>query len=250
MRLWKYHEITGRDHEFLNPADPAAFDELVGLLDLPEHARVLDIACGAGGPLVRIARMWPIEGTGVDLCRQFLVRAEEASKSVKTESSFRFIESDGAAFQDTSGSYDLAMCLGASWVFGGHRKTLGALAGFVRPGGLVMTGEPFWIQDPPDQYLAAAGENRDAFGTHYSNVQDGVEVGLVSLYTLVSTPRDWDRYEGLRWRAAERYVAANPGDPDGPEISGRARRTRDAYLRWGRDAVGWAVYLFQKPGQC
>ena len=28
----------------------------------------------------------------------------------------------------------------------------------------------------------------------------------------------------------------------------RIRRWRDAYLRWGRDTLGFAVYLFYRPG--
>ena len=27
----------------------------------------------------------------------------------------------------------------------------------------------------------------------------------------------------------------------------RIRRWRDAYLRWGRDTLGFAVYLFSRP---
>lgn len=249
MRPWKYHEITCADHEIFNPASLAAFDELVGLLRLPEHARVLDIACGSGGPLIRIAKAWTVEATAVDLCPQFLARAREASLQVNTGSTFRLIELDGANFSDEPESYDLAMCLGASWVFGGHRKTLRALAGFTRPGGLVLAGEPFWMSDPPSEYLEAEGETREGFGTHFTNVRDGVEEGLSLLFTVVSEKRDWDRYEGMRWQGAERYAAANPGDPDVPEILERAHRSRDAYLKWGRDVMGWAIYLFQKPAR-
>jgi hypothetical protein len=28
----------------------------------------------------------------------------------------------------------------------------------------------------------------------------------------------------------------------------RIRRWRDAYLRWGRDTLGFGVYLFHRPG--
>lgn len=249
MRPWKYHEITCADHEALNPASMVAFDELIALLNLSGRARVLDIACGAGGPLLRVAKAWNVDATGVDLCPQFLTRAREASLRVNTGSSFRFVESDGAKFSDEPESYDLAMCLGASWVFGGHRNTLKALAGFVRPGGLIMAGEPFWANDPPSEYLEATGETREGYGTHFTNVRDGVQEGLSLLFTIVSEKRDWDRYEGLRWQAAERYAAANPEDPDVPEILDRARGWRDAYLKWGREVVGWAVYLFMKPAR-
>ena len=64
------------------------------------------------------------------------------------------------------------------------------------------------------------------------------------LYTLVSNEDDWDRYQSLRWRAAERHARAHPDDPDLPEILERTRAGRDRYVRWERDTIGWAIYLF------
>ena len=51
---------------------------------------------------------------------------------------------------------------------------------------------------------------RDQFGTHASNVETGVEVGLIPLLALVSNGDEWDRYETLQWRATARYAAAHP----------------------------------------
>ena len=75
----------------------------------------------------------------------------------------------------------------------------------------------------------------------------GEVLGLALLYTLVANPGDWDRYEGLQWQAAERYAADHPDDPDVEALLRNTRRSRDAYLRWGRNCLGWAMYLFRKP---
>ncbi|MCC6194158.1 MAG: class I SAM-dependent methyltransferase, partial [Burkholderiales bacterium] len=37
-------------------------------------------------------------------------------------------------------------------------------------------------------------------------------------------------------------------DPDVPAMLERIRKWRDGYLRWGRDTLGFAVYLFYRPG--
>jgi len=68
----------------------------------------------------------------------------------------------------------------------------------------------------------------------------------VPLYTIASNQDDWDRYETLQWYAAARYAQESPDDPDVPEILARVAHGRTNYLRWGRDTLGWALYLFQK----
>ena len=141
--------------------------------------------------------------------------------------------------------FDLAMCIGASWVYKGHRGTLDALRAMTKPGGLILVGEPFWLEEPDDAYLAAENHTRDMFGTHYQNVLIGEDEGLIPLYTMVSNQDDWDRYETLQWYAAERHARDNPDDPDVPEILGRVAHGRENYLKWGRDTLGWALYLFR-----
>ena len=51
------------------------------------------------------------------------------------------------------------------------------------------------------------------------------------------------------FRSIERYAGEQPDDPDVPAMLKRIRRWRDAYLRWGRDTLGFAVYLFHRPGR-
>ena len=63
----------------------------------------------------------------------------------------------------------------------------------------------------------------------------------------VSSRSDWDRYEGLQWHAADCFVRAQADDPDVSELMKRVTKQRDAYLKWGRDTLGWAIYTFRKP---
>ena len=141
----------------------------------------------------------------------------------------------------------LASCLGASWVFGGHAVTLDALSAMVAPGGWVVVGEPFWRQQPSEEYLAALEAGRDAFGTHAANADAGERRGLELVHTYVSREDDWDTYEGLQWYAAAEYAGRHPDDPDVPELLARVRKGRAAYLRWGRDTLGWSIYVFRCP---
>jgi hypothetical protein len=71
-------------------------------------------------------------------------------------------------------------------------------------------------------------------------------MGLGLLHTLVSSQDDFDRYEGLQWNAIERHSRSHPEDPDAAVLVEKVRGERDAYLRWGRDELGWAIYVFAK----
>lgn len=86
----------------------------------------------------------------------------------------------------------------------------------------------------------------DDFSTHQGNIAIGLEEGLLPLDVIASGEDDWDRYESLKWQAAERFAAEHPGDPDVPELLARVRAARDIYLRWGRETMGWALYLFRR----
>jgi SAM-dependent methyltransferase len=248
MDMWKYYGITHTDHTVMNPMSVGKIRELVKLLRLPAGGRVLDVACGKAEFLCLVAEEYSVTGTGIDLSPYTIEAARKNVEARGLADRIKLLHMDGGKYEhDTAESLDLASCIGASWVYQGHRGTLEALKGMTRPGGLVLVGEPFWMTDPDPEYLKLTGEDPDLCGSHDGNVAVGEDVGLSLLYTLVSDPDDWDRYEGLQWQAAERYAARNPDDPDVEALLRSARRQRDAYLRWGRDCLGWALYLFRKP---
>jgi SAM-dependent methyltransferase len=247
MDRWRFFDITHTDHVICNPLSIAALDEMVGLLDLPPGPRVLDIACGKGELLVRLVERYRASGVGIDLSPH-CIRDLRAKASARVPGAdLELLEIDGADFRGEPGSFDLACCLGASWTFGGHEGTLRALAAFVRPGGQVLVGEPYWRQPPSPEYLAAADLRVDEFDTHAANVAAGERLGLTPLYAMPGTAEDFDRYEALQWRAADAWARMHPDDPDRAELLERVIRDRHAYLTWGRDTLGWGLYLFRRP---
>jgi SAM-dependent methyltransferase len=254
MDTWKYFDITHRDHVVCNPTSVAKLDELIGLLDLPPAPRVLDIACGKGELLLRLADRYgwgpggeAFRGVGVDISPFHVAELRAAATRRAPAADLELLQMGGADYHPAPESFDLACCVGASWIFGGHPGTLAALRDATRPGGQVLVGEPFWIHEPGPEYLAWSGMHREDFGTHASNVEAGVAAGLEPLLALVSNGDECDRYETLQWRAAARWAAANPDDPDVAEVAARVPHNRHEYLTWGRDTLGWALYLFRRP---
>jgi SAM-dependent methyltransferase len=247
MDLWKFFDITHRDHVVCNPISIEKLDELIALLRLRPGARVLDIASGKAEFLVRLAERYGIEGVGVDLSPYCIAGARRKQQQRVPEAHLRFLEMEGADYApDAPESFDVAACIGASWIYGGHKGTLNALVSMAAEESWIVVGEPYWRQPPAEEYLAAIGQERSNYGTHKENVEAGQAQGLELAYTLVSSPDDWDRYEGLQWYAAERWARAHPEDPDVDEVLERVRDGKMAYLTWGRETLGWAIYVFIK----
>lgn len=246
MDIWKFYAITHREHVVCNPTSQDKLAQLVDLLRLPPQARVVDIACGKGEFLIRLAGTYGIRGIGIDISPFFIEEAKQQLGMRAPTADVDFLQMDGSKFKpEEPRSLTLASCIGASWVFGGHAGTLDALSGMVAPGGWVIVGEPYWLQQPPDEYLTALAIKRSDFGTHWDNAEAGEAKGLELVHTFVSSQDDWDRYEGLQWYGAASYARCHPDDPDLPELLQRVAKEKSTYLRWGRDTLGWAIYVFR-----
>jgi SAM-dependent methyltransferase len=247
MDTLRFYDIMHREHVVCNPTSEVKLARLVGLLRLPEDARVVDIACGKGEFLIRLAEAYGIRGIGIDISPFYIREAQRKLEMRVPGAEVAFREMNGSDYRpDEPHSLALASCIGASWVFGGHAATLEALSGMVELGGWVVVGEPHWRQEPADDYLEASGLARDDFGTHSGNVEAGEPRGLDLIHTLVSNEDDWDTYEGLQWFATAEYARSHPDDQDLPELVERVAKAKAAYLRWGRDTLGWAIHAFRR----
>ena len=250
MDTWKFYDITHRDRVVCNPTSVAKLDDLIGSLDLGSEPRVLDVASGKGEFLVRVAERFGgpagrgFHGVAIDLSPYCIADLRSTAARRMPDADLEILEMDGADYHPTVGTFDLASCMGGSWVFGGHRETIRHLAQAVRPGGFVLVGQPFWNAEPVAEYLTWSGMKRDDFGSHAWNVAAGEAEALVPLLALVSNGDEWDRYETLQWCAAARYADSHPEDPDVAELLARVERSRCEYLNWGRDTLGWGLYLF------
>lgn len=232
---------------YCNPMNKAKFEKLYSLLKVKRVARVLDIACGKGEFLIRLAELYNISGVGVDISPYCIRKCLEKQRNRFPNSDIKFIEMEGTKYSpEPFELFDLTACIGASWVYRGHRGTIRALKKMTKPNGLLVVGEPFWLKEPSGEYLRADQMKREDFASHHDNVKTGEQEGLTCIYTLVSNHDDWDYYETLQWLNVDEYMRANPDDEDIPELLDRSRRAKEIYLRWARETLGWAIYVFRK----
>ena len=246
LERFRYYDISHRNHVLCNPTAIPKLDTMVELLHIPPNGKLLDIACGKAELLVRAVERFGCSAVGVDLSPYTIEEARTRVGERIPDADVELIHADGADYDGPYASLDAVCCLGASWIWQGHEGTLRALMRWARPGGYVLVGEPYWHSDPDPEYLAADGLEKDLFASHAGNVEIGMKLGLTPVYATTSNLEEWDHYETLQWWAVERWARENPDDPDRDEVLATSAKARDTYLRWGRDTLGWALYLFRK----
>ena len=122
------------------------------------------------------------------------------------------------------------------------------LKAWTTSGGYILIGEGYWRTRAHPDYLAVLGAEHAQFLDHRGNVQAGIAAGLIPMHAATANLDEWDEYEWKYCRSIERYAREQPEDPDVPAMLERIRKWRDGYMRWGRDTLGFAVYLFYRPG--
>jgi SAM-dependent methyltransferase len=236
----RYFVVAESAHELQNPTSEEKLVLLGERIGLGPNARVLDVASGRGGPALLLARAFECSVEGVEVSPDFHAVAVERAVERGLSHLVTFRLADAAKASLTHEGYHAALCLGASFVFGGLVGTIDALAPTVRAGGYVAVGEPFWRRLPlPEDY-----EERDApYTTLEGTVRLFQSCGLPVVSVISSSDDDWDRYETLHWLAVEHWLAANPDDPDVEEIRGRHEHWKSNYLRYEREYLGWAIFI-------
>jgi len=232
-----------RQH-IMNPMRVDKFYRFCKTLNLPNQSKIVDIGCGKGEFLFRLFEIYKISGIGIDKSPYSIDECRRRKQVKAPEAEIRFLLMDGKDFEPDE-PFDLACCLGASWIWNGIRGTLEALKHMTYPGGLIVLGEPYWKQEPSDEYLELMKVNRNSFHTHYENVLMGEDLDLTCVYTLPSDHEDWDFYETLHWWAVSEYADNNPDDPDLTEIWNNMKESRETYLRYGRETLGWCIYVYR-----
>ena len=228
-----YFAVAERDHELQNPTSAEKIRLLGERLRLGPGKHVLDVASGRGGPALVLAEAFGCRVTGIEKSEEFYEAACKRSRARGLESLVEFVQADARELPFEGEAYDVAICLGASFIWGGLAATLGALAPSVRAGGHVCVGEPYWRRWPlPD------GLDDEGFVPLTETVARFEEAHLPVVSVVAASEDDWDRYVTLSWRAIEEWLVEH----DDETIRRQHEDAKRRYLRWQRDLLGWAIF--------
>lgn len=248
MDALQYHQISESNHRMLNPIDAGKLALLGEICRLRPGDRQLDLACGKGEMLCSWASAHGIGGLGVDISPVFLTAARERAKELGVSDRVTFEAGDAGAFEPEPASYDVVSCIGATWIGDGVAGTMRLLNRAVRPGGLVLVGEPYWTEDPPDAAVTSIGVERELF-TSLADTVDRIQGAGVEVVEMVLADGDsWDRYAAAQWWNVDEWLRANPDSPDAELLRTHRDQARRSHLEYQRRYLGWGVFVARAAG--
>lgn len=242
-----FHEISESTHWMMNPMSLDKAELLGGICRVGPKDVVLDLACGKGAFLTRLAERFGASGVGVDIHPPFLEVARRRATEHGVAGRLRFVEGDAGDPACADGRYGVVSCLGATWIGGGLTGTLRHMQRWLLDGGWLLVGEPYWSRD-----ASAASRSRHVGGDEGEGFADlagtlkrfeALDLDLVEM--LLSSPEEWDRYSASQWLNVSDWLAGHPDDPDAAEVRRIRDESRRGYLAEDRDCLGWGVFVLR-----
>ena len=243
MDIPRIFTITESAHRIHNPITPEKLATLGAALRLEAGARVLDLGSGSGEMLCTWARAHGIIGTGVDMSQLFTEQAKLRAEELGVADRVEFIHGDAAGYVSAE-KVSVAACLGATWIGGGVAGTIELLARSLRPGGIILIGEPYWRQLPQTEDIARGclAHSISDFLMLPDLLASFVHLGYDVVEMVLANQDDWDRYEAAKWLTMRRWLDANPADEFAKEIRAKLTSEPERYAATTREYLGWGVF--------
>jgi len=150
------HEAFGEDIGQNSWLTADEQDRLLKWLDLTSGKVLLDVACGAGGPALRIAEITGCSVVGMDVHDDAIAAAESLADKRKFSDRVQFRIGDAtrpSPFPDSS--FDAITCIDAINHFPERPRVIAEWARLLKPGGRLLFTDPVTVTGPLSNAEAA-----------------------------------------------------------------------------------------------
>ena len=197
-------------HEICNPMRPEDLSNIIDALGPTDRTHAIDVACGHGDLLLEMAQRAGIYGVGVDLSPWALIRARDRAQRTKLKGSLEWWLGEGKAVPRRP-DWDVASCLGASWIWHGFEGTVRALSSRLRPGGRLAVGD-LRLRDltERDRLREAGLPEMAATPTREEQVAIISSLDLEVITEMAAPDEAWEQYHRTVVESAETYAAEHP----------------------------------------
>ena len=240
MDFFDFVNISERNMKLVNPSTPEKTVKLGKFLRLKKGCRVIDFGCGYAEPLVLWAENYHISGIGIDIREHVCERAVQRITEKGLDDDIEIVCGNGADYKFKEHSFDVATCIGATFVWGNFRQAIQAMKKAIRSDGKIGIGEVYWRKSKVPSELK---KQNPSFHSEHELLQIAREEGFDFEYVIRASHDDWDRYEADNWHGLLQWIEENPEHPEKHEVIQHLHKIQDEYLKYGREFYGWATYV-------
>ncbi len=239
MNFFDLVNISERYMELINPTSSEKLLDVGRVAGLGKESEVIDFGCGFGQTLALWAKSYGISGIGIDVREFACERAIRKMRQEGLSDQIQIVCSDAAEYQFQEHYFDVAACIGATFIWRGFRPTILRMKDALKPNGKLIVGEPYWLKEPvPREFAETQSIHRE-----HELLEFIRENGFDLEYLVRANSDDWDRYETGNWEGIVRWLDQNPVNPQRPDVIKHLRESQDEYVRYGREYLGWAIYV-------
>jgi SAM-dependent methyltransferase len=223
----------------MNPTTPDRVIAAARYARLAPDDLVLDLGCGNGTVLALLAEAFGCRGIGIE-SRPAAAASARALMAERGYGERVEIRAGDASDPDTlPADVTVALCLGSASAFGGIEEAIGALRSCLPEDGRAVLGERSWrTERVPPEFARGLPD----CATEYELLGIAREHGFALAGIVRSTEAEFDAYEAAIWAACRDRLLVDPDDLD---VRKYLERIQDEYLGYGREYVGWAMYVLE-----